>query len=161
MKLLRVTNVMVVNRAVADRDGSINLVWQDGLGNKLTGFSHVEGSGPSGVKVCIPAMSLDSLVFGEEFDDKRVAFIKCDVEGYECHVIAGARRLIERWRPVIFAEARDDWFRRYGKSSHDLIEMMQSQSYLGYVFRSDGSCRSPPQLIQEQATFYFALLSTL
>jgi FkbM family methyltransferase len=139
MKLLRVQNVRVVNSAVADRDGTVNLVWQDGAGHKLTGMSHIEASEPGGVKVSISAMSLDSLASGKEFDDKRVAFIKCDVEGYECHVLAGAKRVIEKWRPAIFAEAKDEWFRRYGKSSRELIEMMQSHLYTGHVFRSDGT----------------------
>ncbi len=139
MKLLHVENVTVVNRAVSDRDGYINLIWQDGSGQKLTGFTHVEGSEPESDGVGIPALSLDSVISREDFNGKRVAFIKCDVEGYECHVIAGARRLIDKWRPVIFAEAKDAWFNRYGKSSAELIRVMEAHRYSANIFRPDGS----------------------
>ena len=140
MKLLHAENVTVVNRAVSDQDGSINLVWQDGSGHTLTGFTHVEGTNElQGGRVSVATISLDSLVSGKDFDGKRVAFIKCDVEGYECHVVAGARRLIEKWRPVIFAEAKDDWFKRYGRSSKELIHVMESHLYSANVFLPDGS----------------------
>jgi FkbM family methyltransferase len=140
MKLLHVRNVTVINRAVSDKEGNIDLVWQDGSGQMLTGFTHVEGTGEAqGSRVSVPTVSLDSLVSGGDFDGKRVAFIKCDVEGYECHVVDGARRLIEKWKPVIFAEAKDDWFRRYGKSSKDLIRAMEFHVYSANIFRPDGS----------------------
>jgi len=140
MKLLHAKNVTVVNRAVSDREGNINLVWRDGSGQTLTGFTHIEANNePQAGRVSIATLTLDSLVSGGDFEGKRVAFIKCDVEGYECHVVDGARRLIERWRPVIFAEAKDEWFLRYGKTSKDLIEVMESFDYSSNVFGPSGS----------------------
>jgi FkbM family methyltransferase len=47
----------------------------------------------------VPGMRLDDLV------SEPVAVIKIDVEGMEPVVLAGARRLLRRSRPVVFAEA--------------------------------------------------------
>ncbi len=50
----------------------------------------------------VPVVTMDSLV--READVGRIGFIKIDVEGYEPMVIAGARAVIERDQPIIFAE---------------------------------------------------------
>jgi len=54
-------------------------------------------------------------------------------------VIVGARRLIAQWHPLIFAEAKEDWFRRYGKTSTNLFEILNSYGYSGSIFSSDGT----------------------
>ena len=140
LHLLHAKNVTVVNLAVSDQPGIVNLVWQDRSGHRLTGCTHVAGSNETqGETVSVGTTSLDSFVSAKDFDGKRVTFIKCDVEGYECHVIAGASRLIEKWKPVVFAEAKDDWFKRYGKTSNDLMAVMESFGYSSNVFDRDGS----------------------
>ena len=47
--------------------------------------------------------TLDELLEGE----RRVSFIKCDVEGHEQQVFEGAARTLERDRPVVFAEVEE------------------------------------------------------
>jgi hypothetical protein len=54
-------------------------------------------------------------------------------------VIVGARRLIAKWHPLIFAEAKDDWFRRYGKTSTNLFEILNSYGYSANIFCADGT----------------------
>jgi FkbM family methyltransferase len=44
--------------------------------------------------------TLDELLEGE----RRVSFLKCDVEGHEQQVFEGAARILDRDRPVVFAE---------------------------------------------------------
>lgn len=45
---------------------------------------------------------LDQVVHG------RVAVLKIDVEGMEVHVLTGARRILRKYHPVVFAEAWDE-----------------------------------------------------
>lgn len=59
-----------------------------------TGGTHVSGNGD------IPLDALDV------FDFADVDFIKIDCEGYEHHVIEGARETIARWRPTIIVEQK-------------------------------------------------------
>lgn len=140
LNLLGVRNVTVVNKAASDREeDTIGLIWRDPAGKRLTGFTHVAGETESkSQQLKVSAVSLDSFV-KENRIEKRIAFIKCDVEGYECHVISGALQLISRCRPLIFAEAKDGWFRRYAKSSKDLFDTLSSRGYVSKVFLPDGT----------------------
>lgn len=40
----------------------------------------------------------------DEFDIQNVSFIKIDVEGFEMEVLMGAKKTIEKWKPVIMVE---------------------------------------------------------
>ena len=51
----------------------------------------------------VPITTLDAY-FEEISENDRVALIKIDVEGFEPNVLAGARRVIERWRPLVWME---------------------------------------------------------
>jgi FkbM family methyltransferase len=48
----------------------------------------------------VPLRTLDELLAGE----RRISFMKCDVEGHEQRVFDGAARILDRDRPVVFTE---------------------------------------------------------
>ncbi len=48
----------------------------------------------------VPLCTLDELLAGE----RRISFMKCDVEGHEQRVFEGAARILDRDRPVVFTE---------------------------------------------------------
>ncbi|PVX97637.1 FkbM family methyltransferase [Paraburkholderia unamae] len=52
----------------------------------------------NGAEETVPVVSLDSL------DLPRVDFMKIDVEGMECEVLAGAQKLIDKFHPPIYIE---------------------------------------------------------
>jgi FkbM family methyltransferase len=140
MKLLGVNNVTVVNRAVSNRQETVNLVWRDPHGKRLAGLTHVAAESEKNEgTVSVPSVSLDSYVAGANLTEKRVAFIKCDVEGYEYQVITGASGVVSRWRPLIFAEVQDNWLTRYGRNSADLINVLESFGYRPNLLRHDGT----------------------
>ncbi|MGO9854443.1 MAG: FkbM family methyltransferase [Acidimicrobiales bacterium] len=66
----------------------------------------------------VPTFRLDDLVEGP------VGFLKMDVEGAEGRVVAGATQLIERDRPIITTELKDEMLRRVSGTSVG--------DYLGY-----------------------------
>jgi FkbM family methyltransferase len=68
----------------------------------------------------VPLVTLDSL----ELD--ACAAVKIDVEGMESLVLAGARRLIERCRPVIYVENNDQ------DTSARLAKMLPELDYAGF-----------------------------
>ena len=98
MKLLGERRVTVLNRAVAEKNGSVQMARRDRDGNTLTGKTHVaiNGEAPQEM-VSVPAITLDS--FWREIDEKQIDFIKCDVEGFELFVLRGARELIKHCQP--------------------------------------------------------------
>jgi len=69
----------------------------------------------------VPAFPLDDLVEGP------VAFLKMDVEGAEGRVVRGATRIIERDRPIVTTELKEEMLRRVSGSS--------VADYLGYFER--------------------------
>jgi hypothetical protein len=71
----------------------------------------------------VPTFRLDDIVDGP------VGFLKMDVEGAEGRVVRGATGLIERDRPIITTELKDEMLRRVSGTS--------VAEYLGY-FESVG-----------------------
>jgi FkbM family methyltransferase len=68
--------------------------------------------------VVVPTFRLDDIVEGQ------VGFLKMDVEGAEGRVVKGAAGLIERDRPVITTELKDEMLRR--------VSGVSVAAYLGY-----------------------------
>jgi FkbM family methyltransferase len=73
--------------------------------------------------VVVPTFRLDDLV------SSRVDFLKMDVEGAEGRVVRGATRVIERDRPIVTTELKDEMLTR--------VSQMSVREYLGY-FESIG-----------------------
>jgi FkbM family methyltransferase len=66
--------------------------------------------------------------------------IKIDIEGAECHALAGAERLLTVDRvPFILSELNEPALRRFGKSAHDLRDFMLRHGYDTFVPQPDGS----------------------
>lgn len=66
--------------------------------------------------------------------------IKMDVEGAECHVMAGAGRLLAEDRvPFIISELNEQALARFGKSSSALRDFMLRHSYDTFTLQPDGS----------------------
>lgn len=86
------------------------------------GAGHI---GPDGDDVAM--IPMDHLPF------VRLDFLKLDVEGYELFVLAGARRLIQTYRPIILMEMNAGCLARYGQTYYEVLEALSS---LGYEWRS-------------------------
>lgn len=64
----------------------------------------------------------------DDLDIRDVGFIKVDVEGFECAVLAGAAETLKRERPVLVVELEE---RHTGRPIVDLIEEVESYGYDG------------------------------
>jgi FkbM family methyltransferase len=108
--------------ACAAGDGNEKVLFTTGRGSE----SHVTaGSGESGAQ--IETTSLD-----EVFDQARLDLLKIDVEGYEAHVLRGARRLLgdpDRAPPVIFIEVHPYAWERYGTTAELLLGLLTDCDY--------------------------------
>ena len=82
-------NVRIVQAAVAERPGLCTFTFDRGATQNMLVSEYDTG-------LLVPTVSLD---------DMRItppSLIKMDVEGAESGVLAGARRVIERYRPILF-----------------------------------------------------------
>jgi FkbM family methyltransferase len=70
--------------------------------------------------------------------DRSVDFIKCDVEGAELLVFRGGIKLLERDKPIIFAEMLRKWSAKYGYHPNDIITLLAGIGYQCFVVFKEG-----------------------
>ncbi len=80
----------------------------------------------------VPMRTLDDAL--AEAGVTRVDLIKIDVEGGETRLLAGAAKVIQKYRPVLLFEALDPALRKQGSSLEELLERIRSLSYVLYQF---------------------------
>jgi hypothetical protein len=75
----------------------------------------------------VPVRSLDDIVTGE-----KISFLKIDVEGFEVHVLRGAKALIERDHPMILTEVVEAHLESAGESRRSLSEILEGLGYKSF-----------------------------
>src|SRR5688572_23140723 len=77
---------------------------------------------------CIDIVPLDQIAEDEKIP--KVDLLKIDVEGFEMFVILGARKLIERWKPILFIEVATANLKQQNYTARNLIEAIEDLGYL-------------------------------
>ncbi|MCP4435650.1 MAG: FkbM family methyltransferase [Actinomycetia bacterium] len=98
------SNVTLHQMALGDADGDLEMVMPVMGSVRMQGLSRVVpagGDAPDGQHRKVPERRLDDLDF---LSGVPVAGIKIDVEDFEQYVFLGGRKLIERWRPLVYTE---------------------------------------------------------
>jgi FkbM family methyltransferase len=121
LELNYVTNVRAIAKACSDQPGRAAMELE---GESNPGMARLSATGSTNVELAL----LDDEV---DHAGGAVAVIKMDVEGHEGAVLRGARRTLERDRPVIVTEVLPD--------AHDeIITTLTEMGYSGEpFFRSD------------------------
>jgi len=111
------TNVLAWPHACGESEGTVRFDRPDytALGN-FGGVSMSDDEATEGV--IVRAVVLDDFL-----DAERVALMKIDVEGFELHVLRGAERTIDAFRPVLYVENDRP------EKSHELIEWLWKKDY--------------------------------
>jgi FkbM family methyltransferase len=66
----------------------------------------------------------------------RVDFIKIDVEGLEPQVLLGGQEVITKFKPDLYLEITDEWFKNRGYSSEWMFDLLRSWGYDWWVNRN-------------------------
>jgi FkbM family methyltransferase len=102
----RLTNVRLIEMALGDRDGEVEMVLPKEHQVRMHGLCHVVHESidehNEGERYRIPMTTLDSL--DELSTEQRISGIKIDVENFEFFVLAGGRKLLEKHKPIVYAE---------------------------------------------------------
>jgi FkbM family methyltransferase len=94
-------NVVVHAVAVSDHSGRAVLQIPVHDGHRIDSLATLEPNRPWHGDSCeIPVRTLDELLAGE----RRISFVKCDVEGHEQRVFEGAKGILDRDRPIVLTE---------------------------------------------------------
>jgi len=144
--------VSVRSEAVGSSSGSAVLSWPVGETAQSARCTHSNGSwagGPPVESEEVRMVSLDE--FAEEEGLAAVGLLKLDIEGAELAALAGARRLIERFRPVLHIEVCPQWQHDFGYGAQELAEEL-SRAGFDRVFwvtsrgrLEPGTVANPPQ----------------
>lgn len=78
-------------------------------------------------RVHVATATLDGVVAAEGLE--RIDVVKCDVEGAESAVIAGASDTLRGFRPVVIVEADDVHQRRFDSSAQHVIDAVVAHGY--------------------------------
>jgi FkbM family methyltransferase len=126
----RLGNVRVNQMALSDESGTKHFYFsmpQDIGSNSLS--RPANDSGQSCDVVCT---TVDEYLAANHVD--KVDLIKVDIEGAECPMLVGARRLLSRPdKPVIVAEFEENRQRAFGNSCARLAELLTTHGY--HLFR--------------------------
>lgn len=79
----------------------------------------------------ISIITLDDFI--EEKNIQRIDVLKIDTEGFEMNVLKGAKKLIERFKPILFVEIDEENIREQGSSAKEVIIHLIN---LGYTITS-------------------------
>ncbi len=103
----KLTNVQLREVALGNTEGEVEMVMPVISNVRMQGLSHVVHDSITefneGEKIKVPLLMLDKM---EELMSakKRVSAIKIDVENFEFFVLDGAKKLIAKHKPIVYAE---------------------------------------------------------
>jgi FkbM family methyltransferase len=85
-----------------------------------------------------------------------VGFIKIDVQGYELHVLRGARKTLEKNLPPIFIELEAHQLIKFGFTVNDVVSFLKTLGYFVFQivlpsYKDDYICVRDPKSIEKLA----------
>lgn len=133
-RFFRLDNVRIVEKALGDSSGTVEMVMPVEKSVKMQGLSHVVDGNTTGDRGIVYTVALDTLDNEKAFfeEGSRVSAIKMDVENFEYHVLKGAGKLLRRHQPVIYCELWDNENRRAS------MEFLRGLGYTVLVAAGDG-----------------------
>ncbi len=151
IKWSRLKNIRVMEMALGDQNKNIEMVLPEVNKVRLHGLSHVVHDSITefneGRKITVPMKRLDNMdVFS--LSKYFINGIKLDVENFEYFVLKGAHLLLQRHRPIVYAELWDNDNRK------KCFELMEGYGYEINVLISNKLVPFDQEIHNKQ-TFFF------
>jgi FkbM family methyltransferase len=124
-------NVRLVESALGSQTGTLTVSRPGGDSGAVTA---VEWSSEGGVEVAV--VTLDEASAPPE----DVTLLKIDVEGWELHVLQGARDTLSRTKYVIF-EVNSAAIEMAGSSQEEILELLRNAGFTGFLEITEGGLR--------------------
>jgi hypothetical protein len=117
LNMARLSNVTTFQLGLSDAAGQNQFNLDPNIG-----ASFVSDDGGTTISV----VTLDEFMLPKL---ERCDFIHLDAEGLEPRILQGARRLFEKFHPVMLIEVCDKHLRRAGSSEVELVEILKGMGY--------------------------------
>lgn len=129
-------NITLNAGALGDTVGRVTLHVPGNDDGQASLRQHTDGSWQPGVPVRDFDCSITTLdTYAAALP--RIDFVKCDVEGAERLVIAGAKEILERLSPLLFLEVNPQWTRNFGYTPDDLVRDLRQRGYDRFYLATD------------------------
>lgn len=127
-----VDNVTVHNIGLSDKKGEFTFFYYPA---GSVNASMTDLSGREDVQEVLCHTDTLDAVFADS-GEKKLDFVKCDVEGAELMALKGGEKTIARCKPVIFAELLRKWAGKFGYVPNDVIDFLKNLDYQCYCIRN-------------------------
>jgi FkbM family methyltransferase len=107
--------------------------------------SSIDNSGMSGMR---PAENFSGLVetintitiddYSSEHELRRIDFIKIDIEGNELNALMGMKKVLQKFKPIIFIELVQEHLVKYDTNIAGVYSFLRSYNYAPYEIVSSG-----------------------
>jgi len=161
-------NVDMQHKAVSDQPGELQLTVPVKRSGRLGhSFSFVTKTDESDEAIqtmmagktdyeseVVEAVTLDG--FASQSGKAKCDFLRCDVEGAESLVLAGAKELIERDKPTVMIEIHPPFIeRRFGTTAEAVRDSLLDQGYRMFHMSEDGKAVASTEIVHEKFGDYF------
>ncbi len=115
----KLINVVAMNKAVSDGEGKVKfIVDKENLGNSRIKSQRDCFAKPRN-DVFIETIKIDEII------KEKVDLIKIDTQGWEPKVILGAKRIIKKYKPIIFMEYSPQSYKENNLDSKGMINFLK------------------------------------
>ena len=119
------SNMTIIESAVADKSGTLTLVYDDS--NQNTGMPSAYKE--EGNRIEVPLVALDEIAREQVW--RRVDFIKMDIEGGEYLALKGMQKTLTNWAPTILLELHPEAVARTPYTSDQITTLLTEIGYQG------------------------------
>lgn len=144
-------NITIIEKAVGNTNGTVNMVMPVLDDVKMQGLSHVVHESITdfndGKAYSAPITRLDECTAVQQ-SELRLTAIKLDVENFEYYVLEGGRETISRHRPIIYTELWEN------ENRNKCFDFIRSLSYTVSVLHNNSLQKFDPEKHHTQNFFF-------
>jgi FkbM family methyltransferase len=127
------TNVLVLEVALGDQEGTLALASSDGDSGSVTALPWAHDG-----RSQVPLVALDEVIV--DVDIRSAALIKIDVEGWEAHVIRGGERTVSGAKRVL-VEINRPALEKAGSSQEEIFDLLRGAGFTNFLHVVEGGLR--------------------
>jgi FkbM family methyltransferase len=130
--------VEVIQAAVGDVEGEVLF---SAFEDDRHGHSSVASAASAGCPtLTVPVTTVDRFCQSRGL---RPSFLKIDVEGYESHVLDGAKRTINCHKPTLLIETHPQFWPQFNVTAEQFASQLEALRHLGYEIEKLGEAADP------------------